>query len=70
MEEYFPLKGILMERVNVFRPEDDDLRESPINQMLQYSVQFGLLEEVQNMSNGRLLSKSAWKKFLIMIIDT
>ena len=64
MEEYFPLKGILTERVNNFRPENGDLKESPINQMLQYSVQLGLLEYVQNMSNGRLLSKSAWEKLV------
>ena len=64
MEDVIPLKRILIERVNEYRPGDANPRESPIIQMLEYGDGFGLLEYIQNMCNGRLLSKSGWKKLV------
>ena len=64
MKDFIPLKRILIERVNEYRPGDANPKESPIIQILEYGDGFGLLEYIQNMCNGRLLSKSGWKKLV------
>ena len=62
MEELSPLRRILVERLNEFDPEDNNNYDSPIIQILKTAVEFNLLETVQVMFNGRIISKVGWKK--------
>ena len=64
MEEFFPLRRILVERTLEFNAEVSNEWESPIIQILQFCEQFNLLDHVKSMCRGTLLSKTAWKKLV------
>ena len=64
MEEYFPLRKVFIECLKEFTFEQVNLRDSPILQMLQYSKDFGLLDHIQEMSAGNMISKTEWIKLV------
>ena len=61
MEEYFPIRGILLKRVEEYDITDHNHSESPLVQILQYCEEFGVFEYIVNMCEGNIPSKSAWK---------
>ena len=64
MQEYMPLRKILIERVREYGSNDPNVTESPIVQILPYCEEFGLLENVQNMCGGNVPSKTEWKRLI------
>ena len=57
MEEFSPLRRIFIERITEFHPEESNIYDSPIIQILKIAAEFNLLETVQVMFNGRFISK-------------
>ena len=64
MPDFMPLRRILVERIGEFETPDMSRFDSPLTQTLQYCADFDLLRQVENMCNGYIISKSAWKKLV------
>ena len=64
MPDYMPLRRILVERIGEFGTPDMSRFDSPLTQTLQYCADFDLLGQVENMCNGYIISKSAWKRLV------
>ena len=64
MEDYMPLRRIAIERLAEFEPDGANEYDSPLVQIFQYCDEFGLLDEVRQMGNGALRSKTSWKKLV------
>ena len=64
MEDFMPLRHILVERVRAYSNETPNHTESPIVQILQFCEEFGVLDNVRNMCDGYLPSKADWKRLV------
>ena len=51
-----------MERPREFRPDDKKKFDSPTEQILQFCHEFGLIDDLKDMSDGNILSKAEWKR--------
>ena len=64
MEEYMPIRKILIERMSEYNPLYVNEFESPIVQILGYGTEMDLIDNIRHMCNGNLMSKEAWKKLV------
>ena len=64
MQEYMPLRKILIERVREYDSNVPNVTESPIVQILQYCEEFGVLENVRNKCDGNVPSKTMWRMLI------
>ena len=60
MNEYLPIRRILTERINDYVEGDLNAFDSPLLQILGYVSEWGIMDEIRGMANGRMLSKSGW----------
>ena len=64
MDDFMPIKRILLGRLDEFQIDSGNRYDSPILQILQYSHECGLLDRVRQMGTGSIMSKAAWKKLV------
>ena len=64
MNDYMPIKVILIERIREFVPDGTNRFDSPIVQILQLCHEFNLLNEVRDMWGGRMVSEAKWKEMV------
>ena len=64
MTEYSPIRSIFVGRINEFERTQTNPYASPIIQLLEFSVEFQVLDAVKNMFNGIPISKLGWKRLI------
>ena len=64
MQNHTPIRRVLIERVNEFREGMVNEFDSPIIQILEYCVEFNVIEEVTRMINQGVMSKGKWKEMI------
>ena len=66
MEEYMPIRKVLIAKINSFVDNDINHFDSPITQILCYCAKFRLLDRLRVMASndGIILSKAIWKKLV------
>ena len=66
MEEYMPIKRILIARIDNYEDDNVNQFDSPLMQILSFCAEFQLLDRVRVMATnpGGIMSKSAWKKLV------
>ena len=57
MNDYALIKPIFKGRLDEFLEEDENLFDSPVNQMLKKAFEFQVINEIRNMFNGVMISK-------------
>ena len=60
MKEHMPIRRTFINRLDEFIPGSVNMYDSPIMYTLQICFDYGLLENVRNMVNGIVPSKSRW----------
>ena len=64
MEEHAPIRRIFVERLREFHQDEGNVYDSPVKQILNVVCEANLLDAVQMMFNGRMTSKTGWKKLV------
>ena len=64
MQNHTPIRRVLIERVNEFREGMVNEFDSPLIQILEYCVEFNVIEEVTRMINQGVMSKGKWKEMI------
>ena len=62
MKEHMPLRRILTEHLGEYNPANGNEFDSPLVQMFQICEEYGLLNDVIQMSTGVMRSKESWKR--------
>ena len=63
MKDYIPIKSVLVQRiVNMREAIIPNTYDSPIIDIINATISLGLFPKVQQMANGTITSKEAWKK--------
>ena len=64
MHDHTPIRRVLIERVNEFKEGMVNTSDSPLLQILEFCVEFNVMNEVKRMINQELMSKSKWKDLI------
>ena len=64
LDVFVPIRRIFVERLGEFHAGNGNQFDSPILQLLETAVKFDVLEYVQTMFNGNIISKAMWKRII------
>ena len=64
MDEHMPVRRVFIERLNEYQEGQANDYDSPIIQILEFCVELGVLEQVNQMARGHTFSKVGWKKIV------